>query len=300
MEAPRQRYGFIKQRPMDVAGVLYVAGMFTISFDVFLVLNIGPNIRIAQLFFIIPMMLGLLRAVVVKVKWPIGFSSLLLWMIFIFAFVPNSGYIPKGVGYAGWLAFNIIFLFTTVQMFSTEEKLLALIRWYIHSFAFVGSFALMQFALGISGLGAPLITQWWIPGALPRINAFSYEPSFFVTYLIFGWVFVLYLRCLKVPILPFRLLTFYAVILTAALIVSGSRLGLLMMLLWYAQFPVLFIGGLLRGKISVRNLVHSLIFVSFPVGLFILVSYAANTDISRSFGSRTAGGCSGDVSNIPR
>ena len=53
---------------------------------------------------------------------------------------------------------------------------------------------MIQFALPVLGLGAPLVKQWWIPGFLPRVNGFSYEPSYLATYLLIGFVFASSLR----------------------------------------------------------------------------------------------------------
>jgi hypothetical protein len=71
-----------------------------------------------------------------------------------------------------------------------------------------------------------------IPGWWPRINGFSYEPSYFATYLIMGWVLSAWLLEQRSEILPrkgvFRTFAFT----TAALILATSRLGWAMMILW--------------------------------------------------------------------
>lgn len=227
---------------------LYVLGILTVSFDVFLVFNLGFNFRAAQIFLAVPILLGMLKAVD-RTKWPLGFTALIVWSVFILAFIPNTEFLMRSVGYGFWLLFSVALVFATVQLYSSV-LIFTLLRWYIYSFFFVGLFGLFQFALPLVGITPPLVAQWWIPGILARINGFSYEPSYFATYLIMGWVMVMYLMEKRHYFLPKKRLLLIAVILTLAIILSSSRMGLAMMGLWVLRYPLIAFGRLLLLKTS--------------------------------------------------
>jgi hypothetical protein len=131
------------------------------------------------------------------------------------------------------------------------------------------------------GLGGPLVKQWWIPGELPRVNGFSYEPSYFATYLLIGFVFTGSLRRNRSTLLPSgRLLAIYW--LTAiGIILSSSRMGIFFLFLdvllsqlrpWLA-----FLGGFLKFRIQlvkVRALVPSFLSIALIVGMAAVTSMA--------------------------
>ena len=261
-----------------ITKIFYLLSLLTSSFDVFLVLNIsGLNFRISQLlssfFFILTVLIILKNKV--RLFWPLGFSLLLIWLFFIFIFIPNTDYLKFSIGYTFWLFFNILLIFFTVQFFCTFKSLYQLIRIYLFSFFIVALFGLFQFFSPFLHLGAPLITQWWIPGLLPRINGFSYEPSFFSTYLLMGWVLCAYFLKHKTEIISRKWLKIIFMTETLVMVLSSSRIGIAMMFLWWGQYPLLFIYDMLRGKIRWSNLRNTFFlfcfFVFFGVFIFTLV-----------------------------
>ena len=108
---------------------------------------------------------------------------------------------------------------------------LAILRWYVYSFALVATFGLIQFLMPVLGLGGPLIKQWWIPNALPRVNGFSYEPSYFATYMLIGFVFTGSLRRGRSSLLPSRVLLVVYLLTAISIVLSSSRIGIVFLLL---------------------------------------------------------------------
>jgi len=244
----------------------YFLAFFTSSFDIFLVLNIGGfNFRISQLFMLVPFITGISIFLVSSQKLilPLGIKWLLLWFVFILIFVPNTTYLQNSIGYGFWLLFNILTVIITPQLFKTYNDIIKLVRYYIYSFFFVACFGLLQFVLPILHLGAPLVEQWLVPGLIPRINAFSYEPSFFTTYMIMGWVLCAYLiKTNSSFLIPIRKLKFIFLTETVVIILSSSRIGILMIILWYLQYPISTLSQVMRGKLKIKSFQYSLLLLA--------------------------------------
>ncbi len=216
----------------------YVMGVFSVSFDVFLVVNVGFNFRAAQILFAVPIVVGILKATK-RAKWPIAFNMLLAWSVFVLAFIPNTDFLMRSVGYGFWLMFSAALVFATVQLYS-NSTIFDLLRWYVYSFLAIAVFGIIQFVLPLMGITPPLVAQWWIPDVLARINGFSYEPSYFATYLLIGWIMVMYLLEKRYYLLPKTHLFFIALVLTVAMVLSSSRMGWVMMGLWVVRYPLIF------------------------------------------------------------
>lgn len=218
------------KRPLDA---IYCIAIFTVSFDVILNFNIGPNVRFSQILFIIFILSAFFLRAIAKVVLPIGFKYLLIWTFFIIIFIPNSGFIEKGIGYLLWLLLNVLLIFFTNLYYCQSLSLIKIIRFYLISFIYIAFFGIVQFISGILGFGELLLVQtWWIPDVLPRLNGFSYEPSFYATYLMLGWVSIGYMLQNKVYLFSRFFLSAAFVLITSALILSGSRLGYVFMGLW--------------------------------------------------------------------
>jgi hypothetical protein len=114
-----------------------------------------------------------------------------------------------------------------VSLIRNKEFFLQIFKFYIKSFYIVSLFGLLQFLLGLKGIDL-LISQWWIVGILPRINGFSYEPSFFSTYLVIGWGICFYLYLTKNKHSLYKNLKIPRVlgIISLSIILSSSRIGI--------------------------------------------------------------------------
>lgn len=258
-----------------VARLTAVLILLTSSFDIFLVLEAGGNYRFCQ---IITPLLVLLATVKVSrgVRIPVlGAFPLFIWLMFQIAFIPATNFWPKSVGYCLWLLLNVGLIYSFVQLFSDNSKsLVTVLRWYTYSFALVASFGIIQFILPLLGFEGPLVAQWWIPDVLARVNGFSYEPSYFATYLLIGFVFAGSLRRNRSSLLSARtLLTIY--LLTAVgIVLSSSRMGIFFMFVdvFLSQLGPWrsFLGDWLRLRISIfklRALIPSLVSIAVIWGL---------------------------------
>jgi hypothetical protein len=260
------------QRLSMVTAVLI---LFTSSFDIFLVVNAGGNYRFCQV--ILPPLIAL---AIIKVlrghRIPtLGSVWLSVWFLFQVAFIPVTDFWPKSLGYCLWLLLNLGMMFGFVQLFSKDSQTLRmLLRWYLYSFAFIAAFGIFQFALPVLGLPGILITQWWILDVLPRVNGFSYEPSYFACYLLIGFVFVSSLRRARSTLLPARTLRGIYYLTAIGIIISSSRLGIVFLLAevflakikpWLSFFSDIKRLQIVRSK--VRPLIPSLLSLTFILTL---------------------------------
>ena len=118
-------------------------------------------------------------------------------------------------------------MFSFVQLFSDDARaLIAVLRWYVYSFAIIAIFGIVQFMLPLFGYPGLLVEQWWIPDRLARVNGFSYEPSYFATYLLIGAVFIRSLTHKHSSLLPARTLSTIYWLSIGAIVVSSSRMGI--------------------------------------------------------------------------
>ena len=235
--------------------------IMTTSFDIFLSWQLGGTIRFCQVVMIVPYIYFVLD--VVKKRYiiiPKAMGWLCLWNLFILAFVLNTDIIARSIGYWVWLTMNIVNILLLVNVFTKRFLIISLLRTYCLSFVVVSMFGLFQFVSApILHMDTPLVAQWWIPGILARINGFSYEPSYFVTYIIMGWCF-LYILVKKKnqDLFSLNYIRLMFGIVTLAIILSGSRMGLLMLLA-----VQLFIYLYINGKELIRNFLMLKIDVTF-------------------------------------
>jgi hypothetical protein len=216
-----------------IAWITAVLISLTSSFDIFMVVNAGGNYRFCQIITPVLVALAILKAACGKPRPVLGATPLLIWFLFQCAFIPSTGFWPKSLGYCLWLALNLALVFSCVQLFSDNAKALAaLLRWYVYSFGLIATFGIVQFTLPALGLPGIYITQWWVEGDFPRANGFSYEPSYFATYLLIGFVFVASLRRQGSTLLSTRMLTAVYWLTIAGIVVSSSRMGILFLVLY--------------------------------------------------------------------
>ena len=249
--------------------------LLTSSFDIFLILNAGGNYRFCQM--IAP---ALIVLAIVKARWgwkipTLGIVPLGIWLLAQVLFIPVTSFWPKSLAYCVWLLLNIGLMFAYVQLFSDNQRALCtLLRWYVYSFGLIAAFGIVQFILPLVGLPGPLVKQWWIPGSLARANGFSYEPSYFATYLLIGFVFVGSLRRARSTLLSSRALLGIWGLTAVGIVVSSSRMGIVFLLIdvFLAQVrPWLSVAGDIgRSRIvpsKLRRLIPSLALATLVVAL---------------------------------
>jgi hypothetical protein len=182
----------------------------------------------------------------------------------------------RSIGYSFWLVSDLMIIFVFVQAFREPEDANKLLRWFLYSFIALSIFGLVQLFAGIFGVDI-LVTQWWVEGVLPRMNGLSYEPSYYSTYMLPGWILSNYLLSKKVESIPRRLLRLTATFTTISLILSTSRLGWMLMLLWFViRVGVRFVRFLLGKRAHFYAIRRNMgIILLAPVILGLVASFQA-------------------------
>jgi len=200
--------------------------LFTASCDVVLNFNVGGSIRLAQILMVFICLAAGARIMQDgRVLWPRGATALALWVLVQFVFLPFCGVWSIGLIFVGLLVFTFASLLAVVQLYGQSDMIEPLMKMYLASFVFVAAYGLLQFFLPLIGVTAPFTQQWYIPGKLARINGFSFEPSYFVTYMVLGWITLVDLRISKAHIVEGRFWKWASIILTVAMFCSTSKLG---------------------------------------------------------------------------
>jgi hypothetical protein len=230
--------------------LLFAAGVvfFTSSFDKFLSLDLGPNIRIAQLVSLALIAAALLtHRMGLTMEMPLGAPWLLAWCGIQLAFVPVAEFWQKSLGYCVWLVLNIAMSFAMVNIFAGNlPRLQTLLKIYLSSFIFAACFGIIQFVLPIMGGPALLVEQWWLPGRVPRVNGFSFEPSYYATYLIMGLVCLGSLRRSGIKEFRGKPWAFSYFLMIIAMIVCSSRIGIGFVLLELSIRPLRSLAKMVR------------------------------------------------------
>jgi hypothetical protein len=94
---------------------------------------------------------------------------------------------------------------------------------YLISYVFIAFFGLFQLVSPSLHLGTYLVTEWILRGKIPRINGFCYEPSYFATYVMMGWIMLVDLRASKARIIEGRTWKWLTIIVGLALFLSTSK-----------------------------------------------------------------------------
>jgi hypothetical protein len=259
------------------AFAIVTAGLvcLTSSFDIFLVIQLGGNFRLCQLFSLLLVLLAMTKGMRYGFVPTLGLAPAGVWLCFQIAFVPATPFWPKSIGYCLWLVLNLATLFAFTQIFGTHERMLRpLLRWYAWSFGFVAGFGVLQFLLPLLGFSSPLVQQWWIAGALPRANGFSYEPSYFATYLLIGSILANGLRRAKSPLLTAWESWTLSILCAVGILLSSSRMGIIFLLIEIA-LPMLRPWGRLlweMARLRISNAtIRALLPATLGIGIFTVL-----------------------------
>ncbi|MED4063766.1 hypothetical protein [Priestia megaterium] len=275
-----------KKSNKDYFLLYFILASYMVSFDIFLVLRLGGfSFRFAQILLAVPIVFFIANVLIKgKFKPFLGYIPLLSWFFFIVLFIPNTTYLLRNINYAIWMLFNILLVFATVQYINTKERVTKLIKTYLYSYLFVGSWGIIQFILSLGGIRPFLATQWW-PTGIVRVSGFSYEPSYFATYMLIGWAFVMYLKVKKSTLFRQRTLNIMVIVITTSIVLSSSRMGIALLGLWMVGYFVIFLGYFLKGRVHLEYLKPILL---FGTGIVLIVSVVL-TDSSGKFDFLLAG-----------
>lgn len=203
---------------------IFFGAVLTSSFDIFLVLDIGGfTVRCTQLF---QMALIVLAAFHIlrerKLFWPKGYGFL-VGFVAVNLLCTFHTILPKwNLAYNAWLILFAAVVWAVTALYAGRaERMLWL---YVLSFYVMAIWGCVQFILGFTGISQWMISQWWMEG-FPRVNGFTYEPSYYATYMIMGYLFVqvcsLYGKT-KIGGLPLRPLQYLSII---AMVFCSSRMA---------------------------------------------------------------------------
>jgi hypothetical protein len=173
-----------------------------ISSDIFLTIEMsGATIRFSYIIFFVLFILWIAYLFINNARIPKDESYLplsLFCFVSVFASL-NSVFPLKSLIYSLWtifIALTIVFIVWFVRS-NKINNLEWILKVYFYSYFVVAILGLYQILLPfLLENKTPLVEQWWKEYTLARINVFSYEPSFFATYMLMGcfiW-FILWIR----------------------------------------------------------------------------------------------------------
>lgn len=215
---------------LALARSLCVVALLFASGDVWPVIRIGFTFRLSQVCVLAAALVVLFNGNQTLRPFS-GFKWAYAYLLWITLTLPFSLLLARSIGYVVWAVTDFLIIAILVQCFDDERSFRTLMIWFTNSFSVISLFGIAQLILGV--IGHPIfVTEWWIKGILPRVNGLSYEPSYYATYLIAGWVFAQRLLERNGQFPPRILQKICLWSTTSALIICGSRMGWLMMILW--------------------------------------------------------------------
>jgi O-antigen ligase len=250
-----------------IFGILIFLIFLFSSFDIFLNVNLGGfNVRACYLLVFVFAFLYIFTFDDAGSLQFLGAGAFLGWFSFLLLFVWNTPLLSRNIGYLAWLIFNCFTcyaLYKFVRRYGTGQ----IIRLYILSFFLLALAGLLQFTLSQFGIHV-LVTMWWEFGKTARVNAFSYEPSYYASYLLIGFVFLYFSQRKKIFYFSGKLQVLILSALVAAIFLSTSRMGILFMLSILAyDFMRMIFRAFLTARISLLNFIISLVLLLSLAGV---------------------------------
>jgi hypothetical protein len=216
---------------MKFVKILLVAILLTSSCEIILTFDIGAKLHIAQIFLAFLCAAALLICVYRRsLLWTRECTAITIWAAAMVILVPIAGNMMLSIAFTGMMLLMVGSYIAMLQLFGNGKHFEWVMRWYLLSYVILAGIGLVQFTLPLIGLPSFDVMQWWIHGRLARINGFTYEPSFYATYMIMGWVTLLELRHSRSPIVAHPRWKYATILLTVVLILSSSRTAIVMMI----------------------------------------------------------------------
>ena len=240
------------------------------SCDIVLAFEVaGLTVRVSQLISMAVMFLFLLRIIKFgNVKILTAYYNLLIVIVFNTICIANSKTLFNAVGYDLWLMFDCIQVLAFTYFLSKQETVYSIVRKYIWCFDIFAVIGFIQFALQFVGINF-YVTQY---NDLHRSNGFSYEPSFYATYMIMGSIICLYLlerrnyKCMKKSQLIISTL-----LNVGAVIISTSRMGILILLIYVVYRGVMCLRIYIHMRASVIRILFTLMPIMVGVALILFI-----------------------------
>lgn len=203
--------------------VLTFGMVLTSSFDIFLTIDIfGFNVRITNIFQTLLVCAAFFKCLQQRAFLiPRNFVFLGVFALINLACTFHTVLPMWNIAYDVWLILFVMMIWAIGILYA--DRFTRLLEIYIISFYLMAGYGILQFLLGITGISNWMITQWWIEG-FPRVNGFTYEPSYYGTYMIMGYLLA-QSCCLfdvkKIGKVPMRPLCYLS---TAAIVLCSSRM----------------------------------------------------------------------------
>ena len=272
---------------MKLVKWITVLMFMTVSFDTILVLKAGGNLRFAQVLLVFVILAAIAQIVQSKViLWPRGMTALVWFCVVHLILLVSSPELFFSIELYLLLLLSVLGVLALVQLYGRSDSIAFLMRAYLYSYVFVAAFGMVQFVSPGLHLGRPLVVQWIKYGVIPRISGFSFEPSYFATYMIMGWIALIDLRVTKARLTANRRWYWIAWLMTIVLICSTSKTAWLGMMLEGAARLVPLLWKTLRQQM-VRLRVGSLV-TPLPrlravatVGLVLVLAASAVSAVGR-------------------
>lgn len=267
--------------------ILLFLSVLTCSFDIVLNIEInGYNIRFTQLMLILPIVIfGIKFIEYGKLILPLGFIELTIYVLLNTVFLLNAKYLITSIGYEFWLLLNYFTIPMVVAFFGENiKKLRLLLRIFILSFVFVSVIGILQLIMfKLFDINLYMVQ---FDGKNGRINGFCFEPSYYTTYLITGFILVFYLIETQNSFLfSKKIMKLFSIIIGSAIIFSTSRMGILAVVMFICYrvlaliCKVLHIRGT-RLKFSINDVkrlaLYTFLLMAFVYIAFYMVKYHKN------------------------
>jgi hypothetical protein len=256
---------FTKDKLQTAEMSLLILGIAMAPFDEILVMHwSGMNVRYALL--AIALALLLLPVLILqkrKIYLPLGWQCLAIllgWNATLCFMCQTTSFI-KLAGYEVWFILDVGIVLAAVNVFRQKCEKLFLVRAYLLLQLAMSIVCIMQVILGLIGI------NWFAEqrfGVLVRGDAFLSEPSYYACFAVPGWVSLSWqIEQRQTQWFSQRAIHTIWLFLSAALVFSTSRMGLLMMLLWlFFRFLVCW-----RQKRSIKPLLYMVL----ALGMFMLL-----------------------------
>lgn len=227
----------------NTVSALIWTSILTASFDVVLKIEMaGVTFRFTQLMAAVVIVLFAAEAVRGKTfRFPVSFGYLVLVFLFNTVWICRSRDTGNAIGYDLWLAFNLLEILAFSYFLSQYETLDSLLQKYIVCFDILAAVGILQFLLELAGIRFFAMQFYETPyGFYRRANGFSYEPSYYASYMLIGCGACLYLLEKTNDLaMGKRMLTVSTVLNVVALILSTSRMGWLILIAYLMSRSVL-------------------------------------------------------------
>lgn len=233
---------------------LLAIAVLSSSFDIVACIDVcGYTVRLSQIALVPIVIYALYSLLSRKAVWPKGFAWLLAWGAVQLVFTFRSPSLINAVGYEAWLIFDILTILGFARFIDSQKVYGDFIALYLDSFALMSIVGLLQLLLYPFGVNF-FVTQYWTD-SLARINGFCYEPSFYATYMLIGFVAHAYLiEKRSFHYLARKKLIRNFALIVIAIVLSSSRMGWLMLAVWVLFRIVLAFARGEAGGIAISRL----------------------------------------------